>query len=151
MSNENWGVEIGRKPSLPENAAEIFSEPGRIIREGKSDGCDYRSHWIVVYKREFGEICLKVKHCGGEETFPLGWQASALIDAFRSLSPDQRYEALYTVYKLARESAAQAARQMCQTYAKAFLEKRLKRRQRDKRVYVDILPETKTTLERLTA
>ncbi len=140
--NGNWGEERFRKPTLPEKAREIFSECGRVIRhEGANWGVDYRSHWLVLFKYDIGGYCLRVKHGGGEETFDLGHSAEPLIKAFEGLSSDDRYEALYIVYKAASTAAQTASEETRVRYARAFLDKRLKRRRSQNKIYVDVLPE----------
>lgn len=140
-TENNWGEESWRKPSIPDGATEIFSEHGRIIREGQSNGCDYRSHWLVVFKHTLGPVVLRVRHGGGEESFSLGWQCAALLSALAPLDSDQRYEALYTVYKLAREYEDKAEYETRKKYEFAFIQGRLKKRKRNNRYYVEVVPE----------
>ena len=65
MSNENWGAETWRQPSIKEGDTVLFSEHGRII-----GNVDRRSHWFKLVKAQYGPMALLVKHGGGEEPIP---------------------------------------------------------------------------------
>ena len=146
LDSENWGAEEWRKPSIPEDAVEIFSEYGRIIptREGRH-GVDYRSTWLLLFKYKVSGYRLRVKHGAGEETFDLGFHPEPLIKALAMLTSDERYEAIYTIYRTSSD-AEKTARQETATYYKtAFYEKRLKVKRRDKKIYVEVLPRCDST------
>ena len=120
--SEHWELEQWRKPKLPEGATEMFSECGRIL-----ENIDYRSHWFVLCKQQFGGYALLVQHGGGEETIPLGY-SRRYQHMFSSLDSDTRYlmfNALMQAYhdgdKAGREKTAKA-------YRNAFVEGRLKKR-----------------------
>lgn len=140
MTNENWGADPFRKPALDPQDRELCSEYGRVIRPSGGMAIDYRSHWLVLVKDgEVGQYALLVSHGGGNERISLGYRLG-WESVLPSMDADARYLLLYTIYNAHREAATQAQASTGRTYQLAFLEGRLKRRKRNHRYHVEILP-----------
>lgn len=120
-----------RRPTIPEDEAIIFDEPGRVLPPLKGDhgGTCCRSHHFVVTRPRFGRPTLRVKHGGGEESWPLGWDQRA-VDGLDKLPSDERYRLLWVIMDAHKDSARQAAEQTARRYEQAFVDGRLKKRKR---------------------
>lgn len=120
-TNENWGTEPWRRPTIPEGAEVIFSEPGRSI-----NNVDHRAHWFVLAKGKYGGLDLLVKHGGGEEALHIISQN--LFPNFAALAPDDRYLALYALYDLHRKGREKGLQEERAQWLAAVRENRVRRR-----------------------
>jgi len=120
----------------------------RIFRwKGPSGGTDYGSHAIKLAKQRFGErlsgdLYILMHHGGGREVLrvPTFHDGGNLEAAILALPERLQYALLYTIYQAASNARREAQRETATKYSKAFLEKRLKRKRRDNRIYVEIEP-----------
>jgi len=124
-TEENWGAEAWRKPTIKAGDVELFSEYGRII-----GNVDYRSHWFVLVKSETGsQAALIVKHGGGEERIPLGYTSGLnAVKSFSALDSEGRYLTMHLLYRIHTEARRMAAEETRATYNRAFVDGRLKKR-----------------------
>ena len=131
---EQW-----RQPTVLESDTIIFSEHGRI-----ANNVDFRSHWLLLVKAQYGGYFLLVKHGGGEERIALGYNhVCNALDALGQLTEDQRYLILYCLYATHKNAKCDTLRDTTSYFHLAFLEGRLKRRKRDHRIYCEVRPQAK--------
>jgi hypothetical protein len=136
LPEKNWGAEPTRKPTIGEDEREVISECGRVV-----NNVDYRSHWLVVVRTGSGAYILLVKHGGGEERIPIGhYYRNIWINALPQLDTNQRYLTLYTIYTAHKEARHAAIAETERYYHLAFLEGRMKRRKKNRKYYVQVLP-----------
>lgn len=135
-TEKNWEAEEWRQPAIDADDTMIFSECGRITHK-----TDFRSHWFKVVKQKYGPACLLVKHGGGEERFRLNYLAEHTLPLWDRFTSDERYMMLYMLYDSITDARRQAAMTTAHKYQLAFLEGRLKRRKRQNRYHVEMLPQ----------
>ena len=137
---EDWGREEWRQPPTKDGESVIFSEPGRILRGSETGGgVDCRSHSFKVVKPEFGRYLLRVRHGGGDEEIELDYSKRS-VDALSKLDSDSRYWLLHAFFDVAHKAEKEARETTRREYAQAFAEGRLKKRRRNNKIYVDVLP-----------
>lgn len=145
----NWGAEEWRQPTPAEGDTVLYSEHGRVM-PGSGDGSivgrgiDCRSHSFKLVKAEYGGAYLLVKHGGGEERIKLGWNHKRLAAIFDPLDSDARYWLLHTFLTFHDDVQREASQSTATRYAEAFAEGRLKKRRRNGRVIVEIVPRAAT-------
>ena len=84
---DKWASDPRRMPTVGPLDTVIFSEHGRVINH-----VDYRSHWLCVFKPQFGCYVLAVKHAAGEERIELGYgMDKTIVDTLGGMDPDTRY------------------------------------------------------------
>lgn len=131
-----YETEKWREPTIQEGDKVIFSEHGRSV-----NNVDFKSHWLVLVQAQYGGYFLLVKHGGGEERISLGYEHhTASLKTLELVPEDQRYLILYTIYRAHSNAEDNAITNTATKYKLAFLEKRLKRRRKNNRLYVDIIP-----------
>lgn len=118
----NYGAEIWRKPSIEHGEVIVFSEYGRVL-----NNIDYRSHWFLLVQELYGGHALIVKHGGGQERWS-DFMLGKSIHALTTLSSDDRYLMLYTLYDAHKLGFKQGQGKASQEYKEAFVEGRLKKR-----------------------
>lgn len=134
-----YETEEWRKPS-PDGDEELISEHGRVIKHSDNSVC-YRAYWLTITKGEYGGYKLRVKHGGGEEAFDLGYRGKMLVRILSEIqSSDDRYFTLFCMFQMASEAQENTRRETASKYSLAFVEKRLKKRRKNHKIYVDILP-----------
>ena len=139
-TEKNWGAEPARKPKLAEGDVELYSEHGRI-----TGSIDYRSHWFVLVKGQFGGYALLVKHGGGEERTQLGHSGvRGWLPALETMTSDQRYLLLHTIHSAASDAESLARKYAAAYWQTAFIEGRMKRRKKQGMYYVEVLPKETT-------
>jgi hypothetical protein len=143
MFNENWGAEEWRQPNEAEGETVLFAEHGRIL-PGRIDprpgnGVDCRSHSFKVVRAQFGGIYLLVRHGGGDERLKIDY-SGRIISALEALESDARYWLLHSILDVHHHADRDAREETSRKYASAFVEGRLKKRRRNRRVYVEIEP-----------
>jgi hypothetical protein len=126
----NWGAEAWRAPMVGEKETILFDECGRVLNHGDRYNVDYRSHYFRLVREQFGGYALYVKHGGGQERLSLSYAKPTLLAGMEGMTSDQRYLLFHTLYVVASDQADAAAQAMAQTYRKAFIEGRLKKRKR---------------------
>lgn len=136
-----YGTEAWRKPTTPDGHKEIFSEHGRVLPVGRNM-VTYESYWLTISRAEGGYYFLHVKHGAGEETYRLeGCIDYMMVDTMSAMGSDSRYALMFTLYSTAREAASAAKKKAQQSYALAFVEGRLKKRRKNNRIWVEMLPQ----------
>jgi hypothetical protein len=125
---KGYETESWREPTTEEGDKVLFSEHGRGL-----DGTDYRSHWLMLVKQQFGRYALLVKHGGGQERIQLGSLhhyrgRPRIIEALTAMDSDSRYLMLYTFYDIHTQSRRNENARTADTYKRAFVEGRLKKR-----------------------
>ena len=118
----SYETEEWRKPTISEGEEEIFSEHGRIL-----DKVDYRSHWFVLSKKQYGGYHLLVKHGGGEEGIPLGYSKRYEI-MMESLESDTRYYLMHALMEAFHNGKTKGRDESTTLYRNAFVDGRLKKR-----------------------
>lgn len=131
-----YETEAWREPKPKENETVLFSEHGRII--GRTD---FRSHWFVVVKEQFGRVHLLVKHGGGDERFELGYRENC-IGGIEALTSDQRFLLFWTFLDIKHDAERNAQDKERLRWSEAAAEKRIKTRKMpgQSRVRVTIAP-----------
>lgn len=125
----NYGADPWREPTADPDDTVIFSEFGRVL-----DHTDYRSHWFVLVKAQFGGYYLLVKHGGGQERINLGYLCffrkghPRVIDAMKVMDTDDRYLMLHTFYDIHKDSRRAERAKVTHELTQAFVEGRLKKR-----------------------
>jgi hypothetical protein len=139
--SSSYGIE-GRAPALLPGDKLLFDECGRCspVVCGKENRIDHHSHHFRVVRAEYGGLYLLVRHGGGDERVSLRY-AYELEGIFAGLDSDTRYYLLRQVYEIQKDAARIAREETANKYAKAFNEGRLKKRRRNGRRYVEIVPE----------
>lgn len=95
----------------------------------------------MLVRMKYGGYALLVKHGGGEERVPLGFEHTITgLLACDSLTSDQRYLTLYLLYNTYRETKRITKNTEGSFYRVAFLEGRLKRKKQNHRYFVTVLP-----------
>lgn len=131
-----YETETWRQPTVQDGDTVVFSEHGRSVNH-----VDFKSHWLMLVKAHYGGYWLCVKHGGGEERISIGYHHTATgLLALSALEADARYLVLYTLYTTHSDATRQAREATAHRYQLAFLEGRLKRKQRNHRVRVEMLP-----------
>lgn len=131
-----YETETWRRPTVQEGDVVVFDEHGRSC-----NNVDFKSHWLMLVRQQYGGYALLVKHGGGEERIPLGFAHTMTgLLACDSLTSDQRYVMLYLLFDTHQEATRQAEAKTASAYKVAFVEKRLKKTMRNHRIYVSIVP-----------
>lgn len=139
-TKQNYGAEAWRKPAIPSEMTEIYSECGRVIPDERYGGICYRAFWLVLAKPKHGNPHIFIKHGGGEESFSLGHSGEIFEAILAGLDSNSRYLALFQLYKLittSREFGEATARER---WAQAFAEGRIKKRRKNGMTRVEIEP-----------
>lgn len=126
----DWGAEAWRAPEIAEGDRIIFSEHGRILKplDGDRHGVDYRSHYFVLVKAQYGGFALLVRHGGGQERLPIGYGSGGyLLQGFALMDSDTRYFMLHNLYRVASDAASLSAKETAQRFKEAHAEGRLKK------------------------
>lgn len=98
---KSFSVRPVSPPTLPDEAALLFDEPGRC------GGLDCHSHHYRVVKKN-GGFSLLVKHGGGEEHIRIS-NGKAVVQILESLDSTQRYWILSAMF-YAQSDASRTAR-----------------------------------------
>jgi hypothetical protein len=115
-----------RAPSIEVEDTVVFDEPGRVLG-ARGSGVDCRSHYFRVIKPEFGQYTLKVRHGGGEESWPLGFD-SRIVDGLGQMDSDNRFRLLWVIMDGHHETASRTANRLNADWRQAAAEKRIKTR-----------------------
>jgi hypothetical protein len=115
-----------RAPSIAAEDTVMFDEPGRVLG-ARGSAVDCRSHYFRVVKPQFGQYTLKVKHGGGEESWPLGFD-SRIIDGLAQMDSDNRFRLLWTIMDGHHNTARQTTEKINAGWQRAAAEKRIKTR-----------------------
>lgn len=142
---ETWS-EACRQPTVNEGEELLHNECGRIVRNDDKrpgHGVDCRSHAysLIATSNYDADLVLAVKHGGGEERHALKY-AWGFRAAMNALTSDQRYSVFKTIDATVNGAQVLAIQQTSKKYANAFVEGRLKKRRRNKRIFVEIEPAT---------
>lgn len=142
---ENYGADPLRAPDLREGDTPVFKECGRLLPRGgrtNKDGTHemvcYRAYYFILVKQQYGGYALLVKHGGGQEALPLGYNDNT-VAALARLTSDDRYAVLWQLYETARDATRREEGRLLQ----AFAEKRLKKSVRRGQVKVYVVPSSK--------
>lgn len=143
MTDENYGAEAWRQPDPAEGDTVLVSEHGRIlpalINPGPGRGVDCRSHSFKLVRGQYGGFYLLVRHGGGDERFKVDY-SNRLAAVFEALDSDARYYLLHTLLKVHHTAERAAQQQTATKYAQAFAEGRLRKRRKQGRAWVEIVP-----------
>jgi hypothetical protein len=83
-----------------------------------------------VLQQAFGQLLLRVRHGGGEETAELGYRHKHVAEALRVLDSDTRFLLLHQILRVHQKARATGVEQTTERYHRAFAEGRLKKRKR---------------------
>ena len=124
-----YGIE-GRAPSLKDGDKLLFDECGRCSPQINGKGStDYHTYHFRLVKREFGPLCLLVRHGGGEERHEVGYSFTRLKELIEFLpNSDARYLMFQSLYSNIRDAASVAQQKEHSLWVKAAAEKRIKTR-----------------------
>lgn len=143
MSAERYELDEWRKPKIEEGEKELFSEPGRVLPGGSNYSVDYRSHWFVVTKGEYGGYALHVKHGGGQERVKLPYFMLTLAPGFAELTSDQRFLLFWALLDVHHNAQREAKEIEAGRYRVAFVEGRLKKRKYPRQATIKVWIEPK--------
>ncbi len=134
-------------PALADGDALVFDEPGRCKPQvnGKG-GTDYHSHHFRLVMTKFDQFYLLVRHGGGTERIPLGYDYTRLGELIRLLpDSDARYLMLQALYRTHEDAERGAEMRTAAKFRQAFVEGRLKKRKVRGRNAYDVRIEPKLT------
>jgi hypothetical protein len=117
----NYGCDPWRAPKPQEGDTVLFSECGRIL------DCDYRSHWFMLVKPEFGRYTLLVHHGGGQERITIDYN-KRVVNILETLDTHQRYLMLHLLFNVHKDARREASEETAMELKTAFVEGRLKKR-----------------------
>lgn len=145
MTDTTWHLDPRRAPTLAEGDELLYDLPGRIVDANTyghgSNGIDYRSHWLRLVKAQYGGCFLLVKHGGGEQRFQIDYNVARSRQFFRAVLDDtQRYLLAHQLYDIHSKARREAEERVRREWSLAFIEKRITKKRRDGRIYVNITP-----------
>jgi len=109
-------------PDVENEDTILFDEPGRC------GGIDSHSFHYRLIESKHGEICLIVRHGGGDERTPRLSNSRAVVEALTMFDSNGRYWVMNALYH-AQSDAARKAREIERIiWQKAAAEKRIKTR-----------------------
>lgn len=117
----NYGCDPWRAPKPQEGDAVLFSECGRVL------DCDYRSHWFMLVKPQFGQYTLLVHHGAGQERIAVDYN-ERIVNILGSLNTHQRYLLLHLFFNIHSYATRAASESTARELKNAFAEGRLKKR-----------------------
>lgn len=126
-NSDDWGREAWRQPTIGADEELLYSEPGRVLRNGPFGGTDCRSHSFAVVKPKFGNYFLLVKHGGGEESVDLGY-SKRIVAALEPLDSDTRYWLLHVLLDVRHRAQTETRDRVASEYRRAFVAGTLKKR-----------------------
>lgn len=139
------GYEVIVAPLPGYNSAE---REARVFKRASGGGTDYGSHVLALARRDSpyeggNHLYLLVTHGGGRELWriPSFYDGGDLERHILAMPERLQYALFYTMHNMASSTRYQIADSTARTYAKAFVEKRLKKKKRNNRVTVEIMPE----------
>ncbi|MEN6534498.1 MAG: hypothetical protein ABFD89_12595 [Bryobacteraceae bacterium] len=138
--DRRFGIE-GRAPVLSEGDTLIYDECGRCAPKPQVKGrnsIDFHSHHFRLVKRDYGEICLLVRHGGGDERVKLGYSYTCIPELLEPMDSDGRYLMLHALYAAHYDAARQAREQEAAKWQQAAADKRIKTRRMPKQGYVKV-------------
>lgn len=122
--------ELWREPQEIPGETVFFNEHGRSLQTGRYM-VNYRSWYFKVVGSEYSNLCLLVKHGGGQERMQIYAAKEEWLAMLGALDSDTRFRILFTLYKSIHEAAASAQIQESIKYETAFVNGKLhKRKQR---------------------
>lgn len=111
-------------------------------RTETSNAVCYRAYSLALAKGNsglWGGLAILIEHGGGREALVLHSIYGAEYDWLLTITDERRqYAALWALYKTADDARTIAKQETANRYAQAFAEGRLKKRRRNRRVYVEI-------------
>jgi hypothetical protein len=119
-------------PTLNENEALIYDEPGRC------GGLDSHCHHYRLV-RHYGSVYLLVRHGGGDERMRLS-STPTLLDTLATLDSNARYWIFNAMYHAHSHGARDARSREQERWRTAALDKRIRVRRRQGTVHVSIEP-----------
>ncbi len=139
-TEKNWGAEPWREPKMQDTDVLKRSECGRIVFN-----IDYRSHWFVLVKGQFGGHALLVKHGGGEERIQMPMcNDGQLARIIASLNSDDAYLLMHHLFDIHKDARRAGESATATEYRHAFVDGRLKKRKHPAKGVVKVWIEPKT-------
>lgn len=124
-------------PALAEDDELLYDMPGRC------GGTDSHSHHFRVVKPRFGDYALLVRHGGGDERLPLGYDKK-LVGPLDAMDDTTRYWFLMRLHQVHADAIRTATEETNTVWRKAAAEGRIKtRKQRGRdavKVWIDPTP-----------
>lgn len=127
--NYAWRERAWRRPPVEAGEVVVFEEPGRVFAgaDGRPGVC-CRSHYFVVVQSPYGGCpTLRVRHGGGDRSYPLS-SDRRLLEGLAAVDSDQRFRLLWTIMQAYQDGLHQGSASTAKRYEDAFVEGRLKRR-----------------------
>jgi hypothetical protein len=120
----------------------LFDEPGRVLMRENGDGTCCRSHYFRVTKPPFGQVTVRVKHGGGEESVSLGYDPR-LFTGLSMMDSDSRFRLLWAIMQTNGDSKRVGYEKAEARWRQAAADKRIKTRKMPGRDAVKVWIEEK--------
>lgn len=103
-------------------------------------GTCYRAYNLTLAREQYGRaLVILIQHGGGKEALRVGNVYGLEADWLLEIADERRlYAALWSLYKTADAARTDAAQTTAHKYCEAFATGRLKKRRRNRRLYVEI-------------
>jgi hypothetical protein len=122
---------------------DAMARDSRVFTRASGNRVTYASHAIKLARGDRqGDLFILMQHGGGREVLrvPEFYDGGALVAAILAMPERLQYALLYSIWNTAANARREAQDQTRAEYAQAFVDGRLKKRRRNHRIFVDVLP-----------